>query len=105
MPPMTTERPYVRPRLIATTDALDLVPLEPEEDVEDAPPEPAPPKEPNPVDVAAAPPDVAAAVLEVALTRVGFWAPQGCAVRQVLEHALFASPQLVTHWLANSVHS
>jgi hypothetical protein len=81
MPPMRTDRPYVRPRLIATADAPELLVLEPEDAVVVALPDPAPPKAPYPVDVAAAdPPDAADEVEEVAFTRVGFWAPQGCAV-------------------------
>lgn len=88
--------------MIATTDAPDLVPLlpplEPEEDVVAAPPEPAPPKVPSdPPEVAAADPPDADAVDDVTLTRVGFCAPHGWAVRQVFAHALFANPQLFTH--------
>lgn len=94
--------------MIATTDALDLVPLPLEwaEDVVAAPPEPAPPKvPPDPPEVAAADPPDVDAVDEVKLTRVGFCAPHGWAVRQVFAHALLANPQPDTHWLANSVHS
>lgn len=38
----------------------------------------------------------------VVLTRVGFWAPHGWAVRQFDWHA-WAPPQLLTHWLFASV--
>jgi len=102
MPAIKTERPYVLPRLMATTDALDFVPLEPlepaEEDVVAAPPEPAPPKVPSdPADVAAAEPPDFVDVDEVTLTRVGFCAPHGWAVRQLFAHALLPNPQLFTH--------
>jgi hypothetical protein len=63
-------------------DALDLVlPPEPEpEDVVAAPPEPEPPKVSDPPPVAEAEAEAAADELDVTFTRVGFWAPQGCAV-------------------------
>jgi hypothetical protein len=95
MPPTRTVKPYVWPRLIATVDALDFELPDPADDVVAALPEPAPPKVPSELD-----PDVAAAVApaepeavdDVAFTRVGFWAPQGCAV------LLYPESQPIVHY-------
>ena len=58
------------------------------------------------VSAAELPVAVAAMVLiEDVFTRFGFWAPHGWESRHETTQAEFDEPQLLAHWVLNSVHS
>lgn len=89
----TTARPYAFPNSSAEAPLGVFAGLDE--------PSPSPLKTAGPVDEDPAPVAAAVVVLKVAVTLVGFWAPQGWSSRQLLEHAL-SEPQALTHWVPHA---